>query len=473
MFMPVLDIYSPAMQCWSTNWLRGKCYFAKYKTGANFLGAVHKPYLHHSDHMAGIQEVNDGPGGKLEAHFQPEDETDHHQQHILAQALLLSLGLLQMTLQLPEVQLPELPQGQEDLHDAHAEEDQTLQEALLPREKGRALRPPIAGEAGVHPPVHPVQEIAEAVARHAGTAPLLPVTVQEQAAARWNQSQNTVGLTNHELQGRPLCSPLPSQASAEAARPGARLICGFSLRCQDQTCKQEGRSHRWMEPVSSGQSPSPQHPSSSSPGTARPHRSPLRDRYGLPFSSGQRCQQPAPRRPTRPPHLPGTSVGGGECRLRQGARRGGEEPGPAPPAMAPASAREGKEEAAFPSAAALPRPGVRARAGGPPPGSPCPAPQHHPTDATDSHRKMDEPLRTGCARPPAPPSAPAAPASRRCRGSRRPRRGCLLVGLRSARAPLPPACCLCSPPPPPPGSRPPFAPAPLRATGRQEGRGRR
>lgn len=197
----------------------GKILLCMYKTKANFLVTVHEPYLHHSDHMAGIQEVNDSPGGKLEPHLQPKDKTQHHQQHILAQALLLSLGLLQqMTLQLPEMQLPELPQGQKDLHDAHTEEDQTLQKALLPREKGRAFWPSIASKAGVHTPIHPVQEIMEAVTRHGGTVPsLLPVTVQEQVGARWKQSQNAVGLTKHEMQGRPLCSPLPPQASGEAS----------------------------------------------------------------------------------------------------------------------------------------------------------------------------------------------------------------------------------------------------------------
>lgn len=89
--------------------------------------------------------------------------------------------------------------------------------------------------------------------------------------------------------------------------------------------------------------------------------------------------------------------------------------------MAPASAREGKEEAGLSSAAAVGL-RVRARAGGwlsaaaASRGSagPFPAPWHHPTDVPDSRRKMDEAPRIGCARPPAPPSAPAAPASRGC-----------------------------------------------------------
>lgn len=129
---------------------------------------LHKPYLHHGDHVAGIQKVNDSPGGELEPHLQPKDEAEQHQQHVLAQALLLSLGLLQQILQLLDVLLPQLPQGHEDLHGAHTEEDQTLQQALLAGEKGGAFRPSIAGKAGVHPAIHPVQEVVEAVARHGG-----------------------------------------------------------------------------------------------------------------------------------------------------------------------------------------------------------------------------------------------------------------------------------------------------------------
>ncbi|KAK4810199.1 hypothetical protein QYF61_010972 [Mycteria americana] len=237
----------------------GKILLRKHKTRANFLVTVHKPYLHHGDHMTGIQQVNDGPGGKLEPHLQPKDETEHHQQHILAPALLLTLGLLQqMTLQLLEMQLPELPQGQKDLHDAHTEEDQTLHKALLPREKGRAFWPSVASKAGVHTPVHPVQEIMEAVTRHGGTVPLLlPGTVQEQLQEK------------------------------QAARLRARLIFGFALRCQDESCKQQparreepqmnGACEQRPKPLASGPLLFPARHSPSTPVNTR--RSPLPDGY--------------------------------------------------------------------------------------------------------------------------------------------------------------------------------------------------
>lgn len=87
----------------------------------------------------------------------------------------------------------------------------------------------------------------EAVTRHGGMVPLLlPDTVQEQVAARRNQSQNAAGLMDHEMQGRPLCSPRPPPASGETAQLGARLVFGFSFRYQDATLKPARREEPQM-----------------------------------------------------------------------------------------------------------------------------------------------------------------------------------------------------------------------------------
>lgn len=188
--------------------------------------------LHHGDHVAGVQQVDDRPGGELEAHLQPEDEAQHHEQQVLAQALVLGAGLLQqVALQLTEVQLPQLAERQEDLGSAQAEEHQALHGALPPGQEGRALRPSVAGEAGVHPAVQPVQQVAEAVPGHGGTVPLLlPVAARVQVGAGRNQRQNAVGPAEHETPGVPLRprasekSPFPSlgRRQPRAARNGPR-----------------------------------------------------------------------------------------------------------------------------------------------------------------------------------------------------------------------------------------------------------
>lgn len=147
--------------------------------------------------MTRIQQVNDSLGGELEANFNSKCHAKGHQQQVLAQAILLrAYEVLSYDFELfGDVYLL---QGHADLQDRDDDEDQALSDALLRRDEGGALGPPVALKFGVHPAVNPVQHAVYVISGH------IPLLVLEKIRTRWNKRRHTDLLAKHEQQDFPV-----------------------------------------------------------------------------------------------------------------------------------------------------------------------------------------------------------------------------------------------------------------------------
>lgn len=179
----------------------------------------------------------------------------------------------------------------------------------------------------------------------------------------------------------------PGEAGSSARGTGSSAL---PFRCPEESRTQqpEGRQRPQLHGTCELQTPGPSSPRPALPPTALPFLPVLGCPYPRPAPCPAPSARPAALRSPRPriPRIPGrgrgTSAGG---RVSGSGRPGAPGHG-----AGPGEGREGGSTAPLSgsaSTAETPDPSGRAAPRGWP--GPCPAPQHHPTDVSDSRRKMD------------------------------------------------------------------------------------
>lgn len=146
--------------------------------------------------MAGVQQVDQSLGGKLEANLHTKSHAEGNQQQVLPKTVLLPCAVPPGRPEVPG--RVDLPQRQPDLQQGDEEDHQTLAGALLGRQEGCALGASVPLKLGVHPAVDPIQEAVHVISGH------IHLLVLEQIRTRWNERRHTDFLAKHEQRDFPL-----------------------------------------------------------------------------------------------------------------------------------------------------------------------------------------------------------------------------------------------------------------------------